>query len=431
MRLGIGARTEQGSLAVRLAWFAAARLFTVIVFFGILTTFYLGGFSLDRFSGKIALFTIAGAFAISALFGLFLRRGKHLAAVARTQLVADPLLWTVIVYISGGASSGATSLYGLSCLAGAVILGRQGALIAALSSAIFYSLLCTAFMAGVVSYPPDQPAAAYATAWQDVRYPFFVNLLAIFVVTLLASYLAERLRLTGGRLEMATARAEQAERLAALGTLAAGLAHEIRNPLGAIAASVELLRAGDSLSEEEQKLCEIVERETARLNELVSDMLDLSRPRAPQKSHVDLGAVTSDVVTLASKSGRGLDVNICYEGPGQVTVFADAAQIRQVVWNLLRNAVQASSAGDTVAVRIGSSAQEIVLEVCDHGPGISKEARARLFDAFFTTRSKGMGIGLAVVKRIIDDHEFSIEVESIIDKGTTFRIRIPLDSDTI
>lgn len=431
MRLGVFARKEQGSLAVRLAWFGAARLFVVTIFFGILTTFYLGGFSLESFSGKVAIMTIAAAYAISALYGLVLRQGRQLIKAAHAQLISDPLLWTVIVYISGGASSGATSLYGLSCLAGAVVLGLRGAMIAALSSAFAYSLLCLAFMTGLISHPPDQPAAAYAVAWADMRYPFFVNLLAIFVVTLLASYLAERLRLTGGRLEMATARAEQAERLAALGTLAAGLAHEIRNPLGAIAASVELLRGGDSLSEEDQKLCEIVEREAFRLNELVSDMLDLSRPRAPQKADVDLGAVISDVVILAGKSGRGLDVHIRYEGPEHVPVFADAAQIRQVVWNLLRNAVQASSAGDTVMVRVEPSEHEMRLEVCDHGPGIPAEARARLFDAFFTTRSKGMGIGLAVVKRIIDDHEFSIEVESIVDKGTTFRIRIPSDSKQI
>lgn len=427
MRLGIGARKEQGFLAVRLAWFAAARLFIVSIFFGILTTFYLGGFSLESFSGKVAILTIVAAYAMSAFYGLLLRRGRRLTAAAHAQLITDPLLWTVIVYISGGASSGATSLYGLSCLAGAVVLGLRGAMIAAVSSALSYTLLCAAFMLRAVSHPPDQPAEAYAATWQDMRYPFFVNLLAIFVVTLLASYLAERLRLTGGRLEVATARAEKAERMAALGALAAGLAHEIRNPLGAIAASVELLRTGGSLSGEDRKLCEIVERETFRLNELVSDMLDLSRPRPPQPGPVDLAEIASDVVMLAGKSGRGLDVRVEYEGPDHLMVTADAAQIRQVVWNLLRNAVQVSSPGDRVTARISPGEHEVMLEVCDHGPGIPPEARARLFDAFFTTRSKGMGIGLAVVKQIIDEHDFSIEVESVADQGTTFRIRIPLN----
>jgi signal transduction histidine kinase len=256
-------------------------------------------------------------------------------------------------------------------------------------------------------------------------YPLFVNLLALCVVTLLASYLAERLRITGGHLEQATQRAEQAERMAALGRLAAGLAHEIRNPLGAITGSIELLRTGGTLSAEDQKLCEIVERETARLNDLVGDMLDLSRPRAPAKTTVDLAATARELVTLAAQSGRGGDVCVGYVGPRSAQVLADAGQMRQVVWNLMRNAIQASSPGDEVKVEVDEQSGRLVLAVSDKGPGISAEARQRLFDAFFTTRAHGMGVGLAVVKRILDDHGFAIEVESADGMGTTFRVVIP------
>jgi signal transduction histidine kinase len=170
-----------------------------------------------------------------------------------------------------------------------------------------------------------------------------------------------------------------------------------------------------------------VERETARLNDLVGDMLDLSRPRAPSKGLVDVAVTAADVVVLASRSGRGADVRVRYEGPESALIFADAAQIRQVVWNLVRNAIQASTAGDEVLVRVSSGEGERVLEVRDRGQGISPEARERLFDAFFTTRSQGMGIGLAVVKRILDDHGFGIEVESVAEQGTVFRVRMPVD----
>jgi signal transduction histidine kinase len=426
MRLGVGASAES-SLAVRLAWLLALRLLVVTAFFGILTTFYLGGFSLNAFSGKVALITIAGAYAASAVYAAALRRGRHIPLIAFAQLVTDQLTWTSIVYISGGPSSGAVSLYGLTCLSGAILLGPRGAMVAALAGASSYALLCAGFVLRALGPPPDQPAEAYVTSWSDLRYPFLVNLLAIVVVTLLASYLAERLRLTGGRLVVATERAEQAERLAALGRLAAGLAHEIRNPLGSIAASIELLRTGGTLSTEDRELCSIVERETARLNDLVGDMLDLSRPRAPSKGLVDVAVTAADVVVLASRSGRGADVRVRYEGPESALIFADAAQIRQVVWNLVRNAIQASSAADEVLVRVSVGEGERVLEVRDRGQGISPEARERLFDAFFTTRSQGMGIGLAVVKRILDDHGFGIEVESVAEQGTVFRVRIPVD----
>jgi signal transduction histidine kinase len=430
MRLGVGASAES-SLAVRLAWLTALRLLVVTAFFGILTTFYLGGFSLSAFSGKVLLITIAGAYAASAVYAAALRGGKHIPLIAFAQLVTDQLTWTAIVYVSGGPASGAISLYGLTCLSGAILLGIRGAMAAALAGAGSYALLCAGFVLRAIDPPPDQPAEAYVTTWSDLRYPFLVNLLAIIVVTLLASYLAERLRLTGGRLVLATERAEQAERMAALGRLAAGLAHEIRNPLGSIAASIELLRTGGTLSSEDRELCAIVERETARLNDLVSDMLDLSRPRAPSKALVDLAMTATDVVVLAGTSGRGADVRVRYEGPSSSMVFADAAQMRQVVWNLVRNAIQASSAGDEVLVRLLSSDGERVVEVIDHGQGLSPEARERLFDAFFTTRSKGMGIGLAVVKRILDDHGFGIEVESIAEEGTVFRVRIPVDEAAI
>lgn len=425
MRIGIGAGAE-GSFAVRLAWLMALRLAIVTAFFGMLTSFYLGGFSLEAFTGRVALITIAAAFAVSALYATSLRTGRRISEAAYAQLVTDQLIWTALVYISGGAESGATSLYGLTCLLGAVLLGLRGALVAAVSGAVVFTSLCAGFMLGVIPPPLDQPASAYPVSWSEVRYPLFVNVLAIAAVTALASYLAERLRTTGGRLVIATERAEQAERMAALGRLAAGLAHEIRNPLGSITASIELLRTGGSLSTEDQTLCEIIERETARLNDLVGDMLDLSRPRPPSKAPVDVSVTVRDVVVLAGRSGRGGDVRVRYEGPASAVVFADAAQIRQVAWNLLRNAIQASSAGDEVVARISASDREVILEVADHGQGISEEARERLFDAFFTTRSQGMGIGLAVVKRILDDHGFSIEVESGAPKGTIFRVRMAL-----
>jgi signal transduction histidine kinase len=102
--------------------------------------------------------------------------------------------------------------------------------------------------------------------------------------------------------------------------------------------------------------------------------------------------------------------------------------MRQVIWNLMRNAVQASSAGDEVLVRVRDEGAGRLLEVADRGPGILAEARPRLFDAFFTTRSHGMGIGLAVVKRILDDHGFVIDVQSEQGNGTTFRVTVPAAS---
>jgi 3D (Asp-Asp-Asp) domain-containing protein len=211
-----------------------------------------------------------------------------------------------------------------------------------------------------------------------------------------------------------------------LGRLSAALAHEIRNPLGSIRGSIELLRTGGGLDPEDKRLCHIIEREAGRLNDLVTDMVDLSRPRDPELVETDLASVAQGVVELARRSSRGEDVSIRYMGPQSLMVRADPDQMRQVLWNLVRNAMQASSAGDPVVVELsGVDEGAVRMSVADQGSGIPDSSRDKIFDAFFTTRSYGVGIGLAVVKQVTDAHGFGLEVESETDVGTTFAVRIP------
>ena len=183
--------------------------------------------------------------------------------------------------MSGGATSGATSFYGLTCLVGAILVGIRGAAMAALSGVAVYVLLCAGFAFKWIHPPRDQAAVNYVVTWDGMVYPIAVNVLGIVVVSLLAGYLAERLRRTGGALAEANERALAAERLALLGRIAAGLAHEIRNPLGSISGSIEMLREAPGLSDEDRHLCDIVHREAERLNHLVSDMMDLAGPKRP------------------------------------------------------------------------------------------------------------------------------------------------------
>jgi len=313
----------------------------------------------------------------------------------------------------------------LSCLVGASLLGLRGAVLAALSGALSYGGLVFALQRGLLSAPRDQPASLYRLSSDELAFYLAVNLLVLVVVALLAGTLADRLRWTGGELKLATERADQAERMAALGRLAAGLAHEIRNPLGSIAGSIQLLRTAAGLSEEDQRLCDIIQRETGRLNDLVTDMVDLSKPKKPIFASVDASRVAREVVALAARSGRAVsDVEVAYTGPESAPIWADGAQLRQMIWNLVRNAVQASSPGDSVDVAVEVLDKNTWLRVSDRGVGIDDAARERLFDAFFTTRSQGTGMGLAVVKRIADEHSFSILVDSSRGRGATFRVNL-------
>ena len=427
MKLTLGIPEIVGSAALprRLAWLTGARLLFMCIALALVGSLYLGGqYEARYYTLRAGLFTFGGGFVMTALYALLLRRGRQVELLADAQLVLDQVTWTAVVYLTGGAASGATSFYGLSCLVGAALTGLRGASVAAVSGGICYGAVVTALAKHWILPPPDQPPAMYLPSSEELSFYVTVNLLVLVVVMLLAGTLADRLRWTGGELIAATARADQAERMASLGRLAAGLAHEIRNPLGSIAGSVQLLRSGKGLDEEDRQLCEIIQREANRLNDLVTDMMDLSKPRKPDWAVVDAAVVAREVVALASKSGRAVsDVQLRFDTDGKpARVRADSAQLRQLVWNLVRNAVQASEAGEEVRVSVRVQAHGVELAVIDHGVGIEEAQMPRLFDAFFTTRSQGSGVGLAVVKRIADEHGFLIHVKSEAGRGAAFRV---------
>jgi signal transduction histidine kinase len=424
VRLGVPESVAGIPLVRRLAWVIGARVVILSVLLGAVAIVNVKrGFAVGSNTVQTALATIAVALALAAVYAGVLRKGRGIRALATAQIVLDQATWTVLVYLTGGAASGATSFYGLTCLVGAFLVGLRGAMISVVSGVLCYAVLTVSLFEGWLAPPSDQAPQVYAVTLEELSYHLLVNSLVMVVVTLLASYLAERLQTAGGRIVEAEARAESAERLAVLGRLAAGLAHEIRNPLGSIAGSIQLLRTSPVLSDEDRKLCGIIQSEASRLNDLVTDMMDVARPRPPQIGVVDSSRLAREVVSLATKSGRGVsDVEIQYTGEERAAVRADPSQLRQLVWNLVRNAVQASSAGGTVAVAILESEGHVILTVRDDGVGIDPVARERLFDAFFTTRSHGTGIGLAVVKRIADEHGFSIDVQSAQGSGATFRV---------
>ncbi|MSP26804.1 MAG: hypothetical protein EXR75_17015 [Myxococcales bacterium] len=420
--LALGTTSRLGD---RLAGLTFLRLGLLTLFLGVIQGYY-AKLAVSGTSGRVAIATAGVAFVVSAAYAVILRAGWRLGPAAHLQLVTDQLTWTAIVYISGGITSGATSLYGLTCLTGAVVLGLSGAITAALAGITAYMGLAIGFAKGWIPPPSDQPPDAYFLVGAEMVYPVFSTVLAIIVVTGLGSFLAERARAIGGELESAERRVAEAEELAALGRLAAGLAHEIRNPLGSIRGSIELLGTNDALTAEDLRLCQIIEQETQRLNRLVTDMIELSRPRDASLHEIDLALTIRNVVELARNSGRGEEVGVRYEGPRSLVAIADHAQMHQLLWNLVRNAMQASESGAEVVVALALATDgKARMSVSDTGHGIAETQRDRIFEAFFTTRKHGVGIGLALVKKIADSHGFALDVESAKGRGTTICVSIP------
>jgi PAS domain S-box-containing protein len=244
--------------------------------------------------------------------------------------------------------------------------------------------------------------------------------------------LFDSLRQSYETLQLTRAEMVKRERLAALGELSAVVAHEVRNPLGVIFNAVGTLRKlmpeGDS-----QVLLNILSEESDRLNRLVGELLDFARPPELSKQVEDLGRVIQDALEVAradpSLAGGTVRVTSDVE-PGLPPIPMDGRQLRQALVNVAVNAMQSMPRGGVLSVTArrdgGAPERSLRIDISDEGPGISPEVLPRIFEPFFTTKAQGTGLGLAVVKRIIEDHQGTVEVRSEMGRGTTFTLRLPL-----
>lgn len=224
-------------------------------------------------------------------------------------------------------------------------------------------------------------------------------------------------------------RVRVSQRQAAFVRIAAGMAHEIRNPLAALRGAAELLSVSSMESIGDQRLFHIIVREADRLNSLLSDFLVLVSPMEHVKSRVMLNDLVQDTITLFS-TGLLSDRDVTIETlvSKGVEVEGDAAKLKQALWNLLANALEASTNGGVIRVVLESDEAErqAVLAVQDSGGGVPPEIKDRIFEPFTTTKEGGTGLGLPLVLRIVEAHNGVIEFDSDPRRGTTFIVRLPL-----
>jgi signal transduction histidine kinase len=220
----------------------------------------------------------------------------------------------------------------------------------------------------------------------------------------------------------------KSERLASVGELAGALAHEIRNPLGSVVAAAKMLRAESPQAADYDRpaLLQVITDEARRLDRILSDFLDFARPRAPLRRPRSLNGLVGEVVDTLRldrvAGGKAVETRL---DPGLPPVPIDADQIKQVLWNIVRNALEATEPAGTLRIATGADDGHVVIEVEDFGAGIPPERQARLFEPFQTTKRGGAGLGLAIAHRIVVAHEGAIDVTSTPGAGTRVRIRLP------
>ncbi len=354
--------------------------------------------------------------------------------------LASVVLKLALCYGLIGYSGGVTSSYYLILLmpviSGATAFGLAGTtLVSLVACGVYLSFL---FFLNVDQYiPPDQipelvlrsiflPVVGYLThelARQNQQ------------EAQKAQAVAEELARANRDLKEAEAQVRRGERLAALGQLTAGLAHELRNPMGTMKTSAEMLsRSVADENEVAREMAGFISEEVDRTNSLITRFLDFARPQHMKLERGDLTAMLDSAITRFERdqaSSQRTNVSIFKNySPDVPPIVFDAELMERVIINLLSNAAQASPKGSVVTVKTQlTGARKAEIAVIDRGSGIERKNLENIFNPFFTTKSDGVGFGLAICAKIVDEHGGRIDVESVPGEGSVFRVQLPLNRD--
>lgn len=224
----------------------------------------------------------------------------------------------------------------------------------------------------------------------------------------------------------------RAEHLATLGEMATGLAHEIRNPLAGIAGVIEIIGRDLPSTSPARSVVKDVRQEIARINHIVTDLLQTARPHPPKVRKSDLNTTVEHAVMLGRQQALAKSVEIAlHKDPTLPEVEHDSDQIHQVLLNLLLNSLQAIEQNGKITVNLESHGKAAVVQVIDNGRGIAPDQLPNIFRPFYTTKGDGTGLGLSLARRIVEDHQGRIDVSSTLGKGTTFSVVLPLQRTEI
>jgi len=370
---------------------------------------------------------ITAVFIVSCIYAYFLDRVPYTEPLAYVQALIDTVMASLLVYITGGFSSAFSFLYLVVIIYTSMLLFRRGSLVVALLSSLQYALLVgLEFFGTLTPFVMEDWVTADQHSWSHVVLKVFITVAACFAVAYLSGLLAEQVRKTRYELQEMENHMRRVQKLAYMGEMAAGMAHEIKNPLASLAGAIQLLREDLAYHPQHERLMQIVLRETDRLSTLVGHFLLFSRPMPGKPLPIDLAAVLGETVALFEKDRlcqRRIDVD-CQLSPN-VWVMMDPAHLRQVMWNLLLNAAEAIAAKGRILVETVVEKNDTVLvRVADGGCGIAPEAISLIFDPFYTTKPNGTGLGLSIVHSLIQAYNSHLQVSSLPGKETVFSFRI-------
>lgn len=367
---------------------------------------------------------------LSIVYFILFYAAKNYTFQAYLQIFIDLLLITALIYISGGIKGSFYSLYIFEIIAASVVISKRTTYLVAALSAVFYGLLIDGMYYAIIPYlyPELSQELSLSAVLSNILTAWGVFIIVAFLI----NHLTGNLRKTRDELLLAQKELEIKKDLAVAGETSAHLAHEIRNPLAAISGSVQVLRDEMDLTGEQKHLMDIVVRESENISQSIEQFLNLASPGTQDFASIDLPSVLKEILTLLKRSGE-INENYQIEGnykTARVNYYGNKAQFKQIFWNLLKNALKAMPDGGTLTVDFTRRKKKgIQMKFADTGKGMGKEERERMFEPFYSGFDTGKGIGMAVVRRIVDDYNGKIHVFSTPNKGSEIVIVLPEGSD--
>jgi len=370
---------------------------------------------------------ILAAYVFSAACFLFYYWNRFLAVQAYVQIFADLVLVTALLYATGGIGSSAYFLYVFPVMGAALVLDSRAAYLTASLAAILFGGLVDGMYLGLI--PQTGANAAAGMTLGSVLYLIFVPWSAFFLIAFLTNSLAVRLRKADLALREAERELLVRERLSEAGRISATLAHEIRNPLAAISGSVQVLRRELPLDPGQKELMGIILKESERVSQILGQFLDFALPAKQVFSVISLPEILDETLKML-KGGGELNGQVRVQGnylASGLHYYGSQGQFKQVFWNIIKNALRAMPDGGALNIDfLQPRREEVELRFSDTGKGLSAEAKEHLFEPFYSGFEGGRGLGLAVVRRIVDDYDGRIDIRSELNKGTEVVITLPV-----
>ena len=414
-------------LRERIKWLILLRLIVAFPLFGAIIFFQISHTIAAKLKFVFFLWGLSGIFVLSFLytFSLVYIRGKGHTTLAYVQSIIDTFIVSFIIYITGGYFSFFQFLYFVIIIYTSMLLLKKGSLVMASLCSVQYGVLVDLEYYGILKpFGVDGNPLAVEYVWSVVFYKILFTIISCFAVAILSSFLAIEIIKARKALNAMEANVKRVEKMAAVGEMAAGLAHEIKNPLASLSGAIQLLRENANFDPEYDKLMKVALRETSRLSSLLNDFLMFAKPKTGNPVPLKVDKALDEVLDLFENDPGIRDkVTVTRNLVQGIWIAIDPDHLHQVVWNLLMNAVQAFEHTGEISVTMDVvSPHDVHIDIGDNGMGMSPETIQSIFDPFYTTKKKGVGLGLSIVHRIMEAYNGKIGVVSTPGEGTIFTL---------